>query len=253
MLLLFRMGDFYESFDDDARSVAKLLGLALMTRDKQIPMAGFPHHQLENYLAKLLQNGQRVAVCDQVEPSDRPGEVSRIVSPGAIAADPDAAKREELNAIARDAAERLGLLLVFLCEWDLNLPTMEVFGDDAEKLAPLIPVELHTANGIRWVELAGEHASDNQDALHAVSDFWLTWDTADSEAENWHEIHQACKEDEEGELPAGFKIEEPLTTADLTPSRKPAKVRPCLRCGSGLQAICPTCKMCSPCCWCPKN
>lgn len=104
LLLLFRMGDFYESFDDDARTVAKLLGLTLTTRDRQIAMAGFPHHQLENYLQKLLRAGQRVAVCDQVEPSDRPGEVSRIVTPGAIAAE-EPAEREELAEIAQDAAE----------------------------------------------------------------------------------------------------------------------------------------------------
>ncbi len=67
MLLLFRMGDFYELFNEDARSAATLLGLTLTTRDKTIPMAGFPHHQLENYLPKLLAAGIRVAVCDPVD------------------------------------------------------------------------------------------------------------------------------------------------------------------------------------------
>ncbi len=47
MLLLFRMGDFYELFDDDAETGARVLGLTLTSRDKTIPMAGFPHHQLE--------------------------------------------------------------------------------------------------------------------------------------------------------------------------------------------------------------
>ncbi len=54
MLLLFRMGDFYESFDADARSLSRPLGLTLTTRDKTMPMAGFPYHQLECYLPKLL-------------------------------------------------------------------------------------------------------------------------------------------------------------------------------------------------------
>src|SRR5437899_4061046 len=67
MLLLFRMGDFYELFDQDAETAAKLLGLTLTSRDKTIAMAGFPHHQLENYMQKLLRCGHRVAVCDQVE------------------------------------------------------------------------------------------------------------------------------------------------------------------------------------------
>jgi DNA mismatch repair protein MutS len=90
MVLLFRMGDFYEAFDDDAELCARLLGLTLTTRDKQVPMAGFPHHQLENYLQKLLRDGQRVAVCDQVEPT-APAEVSRIVTPAEDADEPAAA------------------------------------------------------------------------------------------------------------------------------------------------------------------
>ncbi len=63
MLLLFRMGDFYELFDQDAEDAHKLLGLTLTTRDRAVVMAGFPHHQLETYLHKLLKEGKRVAVC----------------------------------------------------------------------------------------------------------------------------------------------------------------------------------------------
>src|SRR6267154_2678761 len=65
MLLLFRMGDFYELFCEDAETAHKLLGLTLTTRDRTLTMAGFPHHQLEVYLHKLLKEGQRVASCDQ--------------------------------------------------------------------------------------------------------------------------------------------------------------------------------------------
>src|SRR5438132_1939167 len=81
MLLLFRMGDFYELFDADAELASRVLGLTLTSRDKSIPMAGFPHHQLENYLHKLLQSGYRVAVCDQVEdPALAKGLVRREVT-----------------------------------------------------------------------------------------------------------------------------------------------------------------------------
>jgi DNA mismatch repair protein MutS len=68
-LLLFRMGDFYEMFGDDAERAAPLLGLALTSRDKgddAIPMAGFPHHALDSYLAKIVQAGLRAAVCEQI-------------------------------------------------------------------------------------------------------------------------------------------------------------------------------------------
>jgi DNA mismatch repair protein MutS len=89
LLLLFRMGDFYELFFEDAEVAARLLGLTLTSRDKGVPMAGFPHHQLEAYLQKLLHCGHRVAVCDQVEdPALAKGlvrrEVTRIVTPGTI-------------------------------------------------------------------------------------------------------------------------------------------------------------------------
>lgn len=67
MMLLFRMGDFYELFNEDAQEASRILGLTLTSRDKSVPMAGFPHHSLENHLRKLLQAGKRVAVCDQVE------------------------------------------------------------------------------------------------------------------------------------------------------------------------------------------
>src|SRR5437764_12797731 len=92
MLLLFRMGDFYETFDGDAELAARVLGLTLTSRDKQVPMAGFPHHQLENYLRKLLQAGHRVAVCDQVEdPALAKGlvkrEVTRVVTAGTVTED----------------------------------------------------------------------------------------------------------------------------------------------------------------------
>ena len=70
-LLFFRMGDFYELFLDDAKVAAKVLGLTLTSRDKDsdnpTAMAGFPHHQLDAYLHKLIQAGYRAAVCEQME------------------------------------------------------------------------------------------------------------------------------------------------------------------------------------------
>ena len=70
-LLLFRMGDFYELFYDDAQLAARVLGLTLTSRDKAssnpVPMAGFPYHALDNYLQKLIEAGLRVAICEQVE------------------------------------------------------------------------------------------------------------------------------------------------------------------------------------------
>jgi DNA mismatch repair protein MutS len=92
MVLLFRMGDFYETFEADALLLSQVLGLTLTSRDKTVPMAGFPHHSLENHLKKLLQAGHRVAICDQVEdPALAKGlvrrEVTRVVTPGTLTDD----------------------------------------------------------------------------------------------------------------------------------------------------------------------
>ncbi|HEX3871166.1 MAG TPA: DNA mismatch repair protein MutS, partial [Pirellulales bacterium] len=92
MILLFRMGDFYETFEEDAELLSRILGLTLTSRDKTIPMAGFPHHSLEPHLRKLLQAGCRVAVCDQVEDAALAKglvkrEVTRVVTPGTITED----------------------------------------------------------------------------------------------------------------------------------------------------------------------
>ncbi len=94
-LLLFRMGDFYELFHDDAKTAARVLNLALTSRDKGdngTPMAGFPYHQLESYLGKLIAAGFRAAVCEQMEdPKLAKGlvkrEVTRVVTPGTITDD----------------------------------------------------------------------------------------------------------------------------------------------------------------------
>ena len=91
-VLLFRMGDFYEMFYEDAKTAAKTLNLALTSREKgvdAIPMAGFPHHQLETYLGRLIAAGMKAAVCEQVEdPKKAKGlvrrEVTRIVTPGTV-------------------------------------------------------------------------------------------------------------------------------------------------------------------------
>lgn len=63
---LFRCGDFYETYQEDAEAVAKALGITLTKKD-DIKMAGFPYHALDQYLPKLIRHGMRVAICDQLE------------------------------------------------------------------------------------------------------------------------------------------------------------------------------------------
>ena len=91
-LLLFRVGDFYETFFDDAVTVSTALNIVLTKRTVDIPMAGFPHHASEGYIAKLVKKGFKVAVCDQVEdPADAKGivrrEITDIITPGVTYSD----------------------------------------------------------------------------------------------------------------------------------------------------------------------
>ena len=94
-ILFFRMGDFYETFYEDAKVCSKVLGLTLTSRSKgtnPIPLAGVPYHAVEGYLKKMLQSGYRVAVCEQVEdPKTAKGvvkrDVVRIVTPGTLTDD----------------------------------------------------------------------------------------------------------------------------------------------------------------------
>src|SRR5438477_2631229 len=90
-LLLFRLGDFYELFYDDAVTAARELEITLTARNKErgqpIPMCGVPFHAAENYIARLIQKGYRVAICDQTEDPKLTKtlvkrEVVRIVTPG---------------------------------------------------------------------------------------------------------------------------------------------------------------------------
>jgi DNA mismatch repair protein MutS len=88
-VLFFRMGDFYEMFDDDAKLVHEVLGLTLTQRTTGIPMAGVPHHAMEGYLRRMIEQGYRVAVCDQIQdPKDAKGvvdrAVTRVLTPGTL-------------------------------------------------------------------------------------------------------------------------------------------------------------------------
>ena len=95
-ILLFRMGDFYETFDNDAKIASKILGITLTKRANgaasSVPLAGFPYHALDQYLYKLLKAGQRVAICEQTEdPKKAKGivkrEVVEVLSPGTAVSD----------------------------------------------------------------------------------------------------------------------------------------------------------------------
>src|SRR4030067_306652 len=92
-IVLFRLGDFYETFDEDARITSRELEIVLTSREmgkgNKVPLAGIPYHALDNYLAKLINRGYKVDICEQATP---PGEgrglgereVIRLVAPGTV-------------------------------------------------------------------------------------------------------------------------------------------------------------------------
>ena len=110
-LLLFRMGDFYETFEDDAVTVAEVLGITLTKRGngaaEEIPLAGFPHGALDTHLPKLVQAGYRVAVCEQLEDPKQARKIVKrgvveVVTPGVAFRDPllDAHRSTYLASVA---------------------------------------------------------------------------------------------------------------------------------------------------------
>jgi len=90
-IVFFRLGDFYETFDEDAKIASRELDVVLTSREmgkgQRVPMAGIPHHALDNYLAKLINRGHKVAICEQLTPPGKglvERDVIRVVTPGTV-------------------------------------------------------------------------------------------------------------------------------------------------------------------------
>src|SRR5271157_2252685 len=121
-LLMFRLGDFYELFFDDAVTAAKELEITLTARNKEkgqaIPMCGVPYHAAEGYIARLIGRGFRVAICDQLEEAGQGKklvrrEVTRIVTPG-TATDAHLLRSHENNYLAAVSRNGAGAGLAYV-------------------------------------------------------------------------------------------------------------------------------------------
>jgi len=142
-LLLFRLGDFYEMFFDDAKAVAALLNLTLTARNGT-PMCGIPHHAAENYIGKLLKHGKKIAICDQIEEA-KPGklvqrEVTQILSPGTHfdAHILDAERNNFLAAICPG----FGLALIDLTTGDFKVTELKTPEQLQNELTRVKPAEI---------------------------------------------------------------------------------------------------------------
>ncbi len=150
-ILLFRMGDFFETFEDDARIASKVLGITLTKRANgaagEVPLAGFPHHAIDTYLPKLVRAGYRVAVCEQMEnPKFAKGIVKRdvveVVTPGVAISDKllDHKKNNYLLSIYIEN-EIAGIAFCDISTGEFS--TFEVMSSDvAQQLGSINPSEI---------------------------------------------------------------------------------------------------------------
>src|ERR671934_876888 len=153
-LLMFRLGDFYELFFEDAVLASRELEITLTSRNKEkgaaIPMCGVPYHAAEGYIARLIQKGHRVAICDQMEDPRLAKklvkrEITRVVTPGTAA---DASLGSEENnflAAVAEVSHAVGFAALDLSTGEFR--ATEFSGEDAsrriqEELAQLRPREV---------------------------------------------------------------------------------------------------------------
>src|ERR1700738_4923744 len=145
-LLLFRLGDFYELFFDDAKLAADILGVAL-TKRNGMPMCGVPFHAAEAYVGKLIKAGHRVAICDQVS-EPQPGKivdrkVSQIISPGTVS---DfqllEARQNNFLAAVNQKKNRFGLALVDVSTGEFRVAELASKLAVQDELARFVPAEI---------------------------------------------------------------------------------------------------------------
>ncbi|KPM79983.1 DNA mismatch repair protein MutS [Pseudoalteromonas sp. UCD-33C] len=196
ILLFYRMGDFYELFFDDAKRAAQLLDISQTHRGKAggdpIPMAGVPYHAVENYLARLVQMGESVAICEQVgDPATSKGPVERkvvrIVTPGTISDEALLQERQD-NLLTSVWQSKQGLYGIAYLDINsgrfnvLEVNTDEAFSSTLQRLAPaeLLYSEtfanVHLIEHIKGARRRPEWEFDLDTAQHLLCDQFGTKD-----------------------------------------------------------------------------
>jgi DNA mismatch repair protein MutS len=164
-ILFFRLGDFYETFDDDAETTARELDIVLTSRNVakgvRVPMAGIPHHAAENYLARLIERGYHVAICEQVGDQPLKGlfprQVTRVVTPGTVT-EPGLLPGDGNNYLAavslqqeESGAGRAGVAYVDITTGEFAVTELEgsdILGALRSELIRLSPAEVLHANDV---------------------------------------------------------------------------------------------------------
>ncbi|MBB1327827.1 DNA mismatch repair protein MutS [Pseudoalteromonas sp. SR43-7] len=196
ILLFYRMGDFYELFFDDAKRAAQLLDISQTHRGKAggdpIPMAGVPYHAVENYLARLVQMGESVAICEQVgDPATSKGPVDRkvvrIVTPGTISDEALLQERQDnlLTSVWQNKKGLYGIAYLDINSGRFNIVevnTDEAFSSTIQRLSPaeLLYSEsfenVHLIEHIKGARRRPEWEFDLDTAQHLLCDQFGTKD-----------------------------------------------------------------------------
>jgi DNA mismatch repair protein MutS len=188
-ILLYRMGDFYETFFEDAETAARELEITLTSRDggegKRIPMAGVPHHALEAYLPRLIQKGYKVAICEQMEPP-KPGklvrrEVIRVITPGTLLEGTLLAEKQN-NYLAAISRSKGGFGLAYADISTGEFRVTQIIGEDAadvlgRELAGINPAEVLLPSADPWLE---QKVSDTPWAEVVPEQIPVTWEAEQS-------------------------------------------------------------------------
>ncbi|MQG42967.1 MAG: hypothetical protein FI678_00760 [SAR202 cluster bacterium] len=138
-LLLFRMGDFYETFDEDAKKLSSILNIALTARDvgaeNKVPLAGIPYHSLENNLMKLIDSGLKIAIAEQTsDPKESKGivdrAVTRVITPGTVT-DPDLLDSNDDNFLVSIYEDKD---LIHIAALDISTGKFETYSSDRQNI-----------------------------------------------------------------------------------------------------------------------
>ncbi len=174
-ILFFRLGDFYETFDEDAQTTARELDIVLTSRNiakgKRIPMAGIPHHAAENYISRLIEKGYHVAICEQIGDGPIKGlfprEVVRVVTPGTIVEQgllPSDANNYLASIVISDNAIGLAYADITTGEFSaVEITSQDPLNSLRHELMRLNPAELLHPESLELIEIWDGHTTQWQD------------------------------------------------------------------------------------------
>jgi len=193
-LLFFRVGDFYELFDEDAKIASQELGLVLTTRDKRHFMAGVPHHAVFPYIKRLIDKGYKVAICEQVEdPSKAKGlvkrEVVRVITPGTLIEE-ELLTKENNYLMSVYKGKLFGLAFIDISTSEFLTIALESFDEVIVETLKFTPSECIVPPDFEEELL--EELKKHVKTVHTVSGEYFTLDDTIKENVDINEFEEEC-------------------------------------------------------------